>query len=577
MFKCLSLLLMFLSINIFASTIEIPKETYRIDYDKRLIVCNTDLKNLVFDNQFITIKIDGVIYKVLDNVKTLKIGIRYTLALDQGFERYSIYFTELPLLHIETSSEISDTPKVLSRISLLESNNTVTKSNAGIEYRGATSQNYPKKSFEIEFWNDEEGNETQDLSLLEMREDKDWNLQALYNEPLKITSSTAWQLWDKMSQVSYLDLEPKAKSGIASKYAEVFVNNSYQGIYTISEKIDRKQLKLKKNTDTEIRGELYKGDSAETTTYYDLPQYDNTLETWGGFEYKYPKDLRDWTNLYSLHDFAINSSNNTFYSQYKEKYDNDNLIDYFIFMNVLRASDNTGKNVYTARYDKDGKYFFIPWDLDSVLGRIWDSSVENITDDLLSNGLYDRLWNDSRQNGFRFDLNKRWLELRSNTITVDNIMQLLIDNFNYLKNNGALERDQIANSGSTISSEYEEFAYIREWLTKRIEYLDKTFAFDFIVTTPSDDDETGGKMNGKFQFYPNPAKNYIYFINKNGTSENIFLDIDIYTIAGRKIRSVSQNPITQSIFIGDIPDGNYIMNIKSNSGIEQSLKLIISK
>lgn len=564
---------MFLNITTFASTIELSKESCRIDIEKRIIICNTDLGTLLFDDQPIKLKINGNDYNILDNVTTLKIGNRYTLA--SGFERYSIYFTQLPLLYIDTESKISDSPKVLTEISLIETNGTVANSKAGIEYRGATSQAYPKKSYEIEFWDDEVGDETQDLSILGMREDKDWNLQALYTEPLKIASSTAWDIWNKIGKLNYLDLEPKAKAGIDSKFVEVFLNNSYQGIYAITEKIDRKQLKLKKNTDIKIRGELYKGDSWETTTYYDLPAFDNTSETWGGFEYKYPKDLRDWSNLYNLHDFVINSDDETFYSRYKEKYDTDNLVNYFILINFLRATDNTGKNVYTAKYDENGKYFFIPWDLDGVLGRIWDSSIDSTTDDLMKNGLYERLWNDTTKDGFRFDLNKRWFELRSETITVDKTMQILIDNFNYLKDNGALERDRIANPGSTISSEYEEFVYIREWLTKRIEYLDKTFAFN--IVTPPIDEGKGGKTNDKFQFYPNPAKNYIYFINKNVITENTFLDIDIYTISGRKVRSINQNPMSKSVYVGNIPDGNYILNIKSDSGLKQSLKLIINK
>lgn len=566
-------MLIVISSQIFASTIEIPKESYRIDSEKKLIICNTDISKFTYDEKPISLTISGNEYKVLDHVTTLKIGNRYTLSY--GYERLSIYFTELPLLSINTNSPIADSPKILAQIMLIENNGTSIKSNAGIEYRGATSQAYPKKSFEIEFWKDEKGLESQDISLLKMREDKDWNLQALYNEPLKIASSTAWKIWEQIGSLHYISQEPKAKAGIESKYAEVFVNDSFQGIYMISEKIDRKQLKLKKNTDTEILGELYKGDGREITTYYELSNFDNTSETWGGFEYKYPKDLRDWSNLYNLHSFVINSDDETFYSQYKEKYDNKNLIDYFIFLNLMRATDNTGKNVYTARYDKNSKYFFIPWDLDGVLGRIWDSSVENVTADILTNGLYTRLLNDSREDGFRSDLSVRWKELRTNTITVDKIMQTLIDSFDYLKTNGVYERDQIVNSGSTISSEYEEFLYIRKWLTDRIAYLDSTFLFETTVTQPAE--EGGGKINNKFQFYPNPAKNYIYFINKNIKAENTFLDIDIYTIAGRKVRSVTQNRMDQSIYIGNIPNGNYILNIKSDAGIKQSFKLIIDK
>lgn len=568
-------MLAFLSNYFSASTIELPKDSYRIDEEKRLIICNTDISKLEFDNLPIALKINNNDYKILDNVTTLKVGARYTLALDQGYSRYSIYFTDIPLLYIDTDSEILDSPKVSSRISIVENNGNIIESNAGIEYRGATSQLYPKKSFEIEFWNDTTGDDTNDIALFGMREDKDWNIQAMYNEPLKITSKTAWEIWGNISQLYYQEKEPEARTGIRIKYVEAFVSNSYQGIYAISEKIDRKQLKLKKNTETEIRGELYKGDSWETTTYYDLPPFDNTSEIWGGFEYKYPKDLRDWTNLYNLHDFVINSDNDTFYSQYKEKYDSNNIIDYFIFMNLLRATDNTGKNIYTARYNKNEKYFFIPWDLDGVLGRIWDSSIQYETEDLQINGLFSRLYNDTRPDGFRLDLKNRWTELRNSSVTVDKIMQILIDNFNYLKDNGALERDQIANSGSTISSEYEEFAYIQEWLTKRIEYLDKTFAFESNGATPTDED--GGKQNSKFVLYPNPAKNYIYLVDKINKAEKTFLDVQIYSTAGILVRNIIQNPIDQSIYIGNLADGNYILNIKTDSGHKQNFKLIVNK
>ena len=575
--KIITVLLVLLSPFFFASTISLLNDSYRIDEEKRIIVCNTDISKLDFDGQSITVKINNNDFHVLDDVTRFKTGFRYTLALDQGYQRYSLYFTNLPLLDINSDSEISDSPKVLSRIKIIETNGKITESNAGIEYRGATSQLYPKKSYEIEFWNDTIGDDTKDIALLDMREDKDWNLQAMYSEPLKIASKTAWEIWDNISELDYKDKEPEARTGIRIKYAEAFVNNSYKGIFAISEKIDRKQLKLKKNTDTEIHGELYKGDSWETTSYYDLPIFDNTSETWGGFEYKYPKNLRDWSSLYTLHEFVINSSDDIFYSKYKEKYDDKNIIDYFIFVNIIRATDNTGKNVYTAKYNKNEKYFFIPWDLDGVLGRTWDSSKQNITDDILTNGLYSRLYNDTRPVGFRFDLKNRWTELRNGSITVDKIMQILIDNFNFLKDNGALERDQIANSGSTISSEYEEFTYIRGWLTKRIEFLDNAFDFEATGTPPTDTDVETGKQNSKFILYPNPAKNYIYFIDKNNKTEKSFLDITIYSKAGRIVKTISQNPVDQSVFIGNLSVGNYILNIKTDSGHKQSFKLIIDK
>lgn len=576
MHRYLLLILIFVSSYVSASIIELPAGSYRLDRDRGIVICNTDLSKLEFDDQPITIKMDGNTFLVLDRVKELKVGVRYSLGLGEyNLTRYSMYFTELPLLWIDTTASIADSPKVLSKISLTQSDGNMIQSNAGIEYRGDTSQNYPKKSYETEFWNDNNGDNTVDLSLLGMREDKDWNIQAMYNEPLKISSVSAWEIWKNMSRLYYENLEPDAKTGVTMKYAEVFLNGSYQGVYAISEKVDRKQLKLKKNTEKEIRGELYKGNQWDVnTTYIGLPAYDNNSEVWGGYEYKYPKDLRDWTSFYNLHDFVINSSNEEFYDQYRNKYDSENLVNYFIFINTIRASDNMGKNLYTARYNKNEKYFFVPWDLDSILGRKWDTSQDNTLEDLLSNGLYGRLWSDPRKDGFRADVKKRWAELRSQLITPDNIMQILIDNFNYLKNNGVYERDQIAFPGSTLSSEYEEFAYIRNWLIQRINYLDKTFEWDESKHETNDDN---GKVNSQFLFYPNPAKNYIYFIDKNNKTGKSFLDIAIYSMDGKMIRSISHNPIDQNLYIGDLDNGNYILKMQSDTGYSQTFKLIVSK
>lgn len=576
--KLITLLFFIVNSCAFASTIQLPDTSFRIDEERKMIVCNADISQFKFDDNNITVKINNHNFTVLDRVSILKIGSKYTLALENGYLRYSLFFTTLPLIFIDTDDHILDTPKILSRINVIETGGKITSSNAGIEYRGATSQNYPKKSFEIEFWNDKTGDDTKDLSLLNMREDKDWNLQAMFNEPLKIASKTAWEIWDSMSALYYKDKEPDARTGIQIRYAEVFVNGSYQGLFALSEKIDRKQLKLKKNTETEIRGELYKGDSIMTTNYYDLPEFDNTSEKWGGFEYKYPKALRDWSNLYALHEFAINSPDEVFYSQYKERYDQQNITDYFIFLNLMRATDNTGKNVYTARYNKGEKYFFIPWDLDGVLGRIWNSSSENITDDILSNGLYYRLYNDPRSDGFRADLKLRWTELRNTTVTTDHMMQILIDNFNDLKNNGALERDQIVNPGSTISSEYEEFLYIREWLTQRIAYLDKAFDFEPINTPPvePDNDMIVEEKPTSYILYPNPAKNYIYLVDNHNKSKSR-INYTIYSSTGRIIQNISGHSIEQSIYVGNFANGNYIINITKDNEPSQSLKLIIDK
>ena len=121
---------------------------------------------------------------------------------------------------------------------------------------------------EIEFWTDNIGNETQNHALLGMTNDDDWNLQAMYNEPLRIRSKTNNDLWRMINSLHYQNQEPEAINGVRIKYVELFINNEYRGLYCLGEKVNRKQLKLKKHNGN-IRGELYKGIS------------------WGGYKYFY--------------------------------------------------------------------------------------------------------------------------------------------------------------------------------------------------------------------------------------------------------------------------------------------------
>ena len=98
----------------------------------------------------------------------------------------------------------------------------------------------------MEFWNDTLGAVTSDVSFGELRTDDDWILDALYNEPLRLRSYVANKLWLSIHQNPYyIDERPNAKSAADVMYVEVFLNGNYNGIYNLSEQVDKKQLKLK--------------------------------------------------------------------------------------------------------------------------------------------------------------------------------------------------------------------------------------------------------------------------------------------------------------------------------------------
>lgn len=447
-----------------------------------------------------------------------------------------------------------------------ETTGAFTQSAVGIEIRGGSSQGLPKKSYELSFWNDTLGASSRDMRFLNMRNDNKWNLQAMYNEPLRAQAKVSNELWQSIHQIYYKNLEPDAKNGIDMAYVELFINDEYKGIYALSERVDRKQLKLKKYDNQTIRGELYKGsDWGGATTFSSLPPFDNTSSTWGGFEYKHPEEEIDWSNLYDFVDFVENSSTQDFNSNYKSVFKLNNAVDYYIFLNLLRATDNTGKNLYIAKYKAGEPYYYVPWDLDGVFGTNWQGNQDNVTDNLLSNGFYDRLNQDCSPNGFRAALVQRWAQLRASIITQNSIMARFTANNDYLVGNNAFEREHVAWNGFTYDPA--QLTYVNSWLSNRLAYLDVAFSQSCIALSNVNATASTGL---ELKMYPNPAAGSITIENNFSARE-----LCVQDISGRVIMTCALNGRTNKIDISALPKGLYITTVK-NDKIAKKDKLVIN-
>ena len=520
--------------------------------------------NTIYPNPKTIISLD-VDYTFSVAIQTIEIGIPYDVVHSENNQIYKLYFTEFPLIHITTPHTIVDAPKVWASFRLTENNGESTFSDIGIEYRGGYSQSLAKKSMEIEFWEDSTGEETIDYSLLGMRSDDDWNLQAMFNEPLRFLSKTNNDLWRLFHTSYYIADEPEAVNGIKMTYSEMFINGEYRGVYAVSEKIDRKQLKLKNHNGT-IRGELYKGDqwANGAVTFNWVGPFDNNSDVWDGFEYKHPDEEINWSNLYNLVDFVKNGTDTDFYAQYQNKFHSDNMVDYFIFLNVLRATDNTGKNLYLAKYNTNEPYFYVPWDLDGTFGIIWDGSQENITTGLLTNRLYNRLWLDCSENGFREKLQTRWNLVKETIFNHEFLMNMFEENYDYLLNNGVYQREEIAWTG--YLTELYHLDYMSDWITNRLDYLDTKF--NELCTM-----NVSGFSANNIKMYPNPAGDYLYF-KPNNTDE---IKVFIYDLQGKLLIESQSISSETPIVISSLNSGIYMVQIKSGNNYVQTQKLVVTK
>ena len=104
--------------------------------------------------------------------------------------------------------------------------------------------------------------------------------------------------WSSFARSNHLLIESEARLSQRGHLVELIVNDEYAGIYSMNEQLDRKQLKLKKDS-----GLLYKTTSrSDEILFLGINSDPEASLSWAGYELKYP-DLaiaENWDPLYNL-------------------------------------------------------------------------------------------------------------------------------------------------------------------------------------------------------------------------------------------------------------------------------------
>lgn len=490
----------------------------------------------------------GAFFQFDAPVPAIATGQRYE-AVDTAGNGVAVYFTNLPLVQITTEQTIVDEPKVPGRFSLWSPGQVIDQYSIGIEYRGAYAQTLPKKPYRIEFREDSDQTVTRDVALLGMRSDDDWNLQAFSIEPLRLRSVIGQELWMDIHQPYYAFLEPEAMGGVRHAFVELAVNGTYRGLYAVGERVDRKQLKVKKTT-SQYRGLVYKGESWSGVTTFDVvpPPYVAGQPTWAGFKAIYPDDVPDWETLSEFAHFVAEASVADFHAQVDQRFHRGNAVDYYIFMNALKAADNTGKNLYVARYKEHEPFFYVPWDLDGILGINWDGSPDDGSQWVLTNGLYDRWLDGPEGNSFRWAVCDRWWQLRQNELSTAGILQRFQDRHAELAASGVYEREEMAWSG--YHHDPAQLDYMEQWLDARL------LAMDNMMILACGTVGVGGEVPTAVQLYPNPAMDRVT-VELNSAGAGIRLDL--FNAMGQLVSSTPASDAWTVLDLNGVRPGTYLV------------------
>ncbi len=219
------------------------------------------------------------------------------------------YVDTIPKVYISTEQNILDEPKVRAEMRIIRNNALIFESGCGIEIRGSSSQFFPKKSYGIEFWNDND----MDIehSLFGMPMDEDWILYAPYSDKSLMRNVLMYELSNEMN-----------KYASRTQWVEAYINEEYLGVYVLMEKIKRSKdrvdvsklnpdevngeditggyiLKIDKSTGNDVNDP---GNSSNYSTEFGFKsEFDASGQlsfdhnTW--FQYEYPKQERIYTGL----------------------------------------------------------------------------------------------------------------------------------------------------------------------------------------------------------------------------------------------------------------------------------------
>lgn len=568
----------FLIVFISVGSIAFSQSAYNLSADfsfmdkgKYLIISNKIPEGYISENDVVfTFKDEQ--YKLQNPPTVLQYGTAYKLKKNNF--TYTLYFSELPLLNIYSYKKIvtESDELVPGKIEMSDNEGFKYQSFIGIKVRGNSSRTFPKKSYQIRIWTDSASAESKEKAFWGMRKDDKWLLLAMWNENTRLNNMFSHNLWLNIHKLYYAEKEPDANSAVRMKYVEMFLDGVYKGVYAFSEGMDRKELKLKKKQDDgTIRGELYKGDQwgkgLVTFNMDKIPAYDNNKLFWDGYEMKYPDDLPvNWSMLSNFAYFVGKGSNAEFKSHIFEQFKKENAMDYFIFLNLLHAGDNTGKNIYLAKYKEGEPYFYAPWDLDGVLGYDWTGSQIGYSNDILYNNLYKRLMELNVDN-YNKDISVRWFSLREAVLKKETLMDRLDSLSNFLTTSGVYKRENIAWPANKINPT--EINYTKDWLNNRIDVLDTFFYYQKDAISIEEQEESLAK-NIKIGITHNE---FIVFFDKTiGYSR---LEYQMNSFSGKWITSGSVNPAQNKIDVSFLPSGIYFLRFKDDlKGIYFTKKVV---
>ncbi|MFK8054847.1 MAG: CotH kinase family protein [Saprospiraceae bacterium] len=507
----------------------------------------------------------------------------------------SLTGSNLPIVVISTNGQaIEDDPKVTCDMGIIwntdGSRNFTSDSfndfsgKIGIEIRGSTSQQYPKKSYGFET-RDAQG-ENLNVSLLGLPSENDWILYGAYPDKSLIRNSITYSLFSNM--------QPWSPRFV---YCELIIDNDYLGIYALVEKIkvddnrvDIATLKVDDNTGDELTGgyiikvdkpignsgEPWESEYQEEVKFlYHDPKYEDLSQIQRDYIKDYVSDFEDILYGPNFKDPI---------SGYRSMINVESFIDFMLMQELRRTVDGyrSSSFMYKDKVSKGGKLTCGPmWDFNLSYGNAtycdapdttgWQYNFAEVCD--FNNEppeWWPRLLEDTT---FANELQCRWQSLRGTILSKNYIDNFIDSTALYLDE--AQDRNftkwpilgEYVNWNFFIGETYEEeIDYLKWWFDARSIYMDANLPGRCTVVSAAQDELAASGL----RLFPNPTSGAFTVTTAGKNIDEVQL-MDLSGRALRKWNAVNAGSLELEL---DGPAGVYLIRVTTVAGERSTLQVV---
>ena len=492
--------------------------------------------------------------------------------------------SNLPIIVIDTyGNQIPDEPRIDAFMGIID--NDFGVNNLGdnyngyngqitIEKRGNSSQGNDKAPYRFETV-DEEG-ENNNVSLLGMPEENDWVLYAPWQDKSMIRNILTYQLSNDMGKYA-----PRAK------LIELYINDEYQGVYVLMEKIkrDANRVNISKLNQDEISGD-------DVTGGYILKfDWFFTGDNLGGFEsdidgniynYHYPKPsdivpeqeeyiinyINNFETIMSSDQYADHSTG------YPSVLNVDSFVDFILLQELAKNVDayRLSTYIYKDKESVDNRLTAGPvWDFNHGYGNCDYGQTWEFTNWLLEYNpeggdqmsfWWELIWQDDY---FQEKISERYTSLRSNIFSeayifgvIDSLVTELGPSVDRNFSKWPILGNYIWPNYYVFDTYEQEVEYLKNWLSDRLSWMDSQ-----ILQLKTENSITVNSFT-LHQNYPNPF-NPITTLSYNLPHEEL-VNITIYDMMGRSIK-ILQHSTQAAGFHSIIWDGTNTINKSVSAGL----------